>query len=182
MYMPTAYIRGEELDLIPLEKAAFIEGMSRWANDPDVTALMFTGTYPTTEGDLADAYEKQVAAANSVVLGLWSKSDLRLVGHVGLFDIEWIARKAEFRILIGEPDAWGKGHGLTATRAMVDYGFRRLNLNRIWLGVNTENKAALRVYEKTGFAHEGTLRQEVFCRNAYHDVVRMGLLRADHGG
>jgi diamine N-acetyltransferase len=54
-----------------------------------------------------------------------------------------------------------------------------LNLNRIFLRVYENNPRAIRAYEKTGFVHEGRLRQGHFHNGEYLDVLLMGVLRAE---
>ena len=62
---------------------------------------------------------------------------------------------------------------------MIDYGFDKLNLNKIWLGVNSENKAAVKSYKAAGFVEEGVLRQEIYRNGRYYDATRMSILREE---
>ena len=103
-----------------------------------------------------------------------------MIGWCGLYCINWIARSAEYRVFIGEVDCRGKGIGTEIGGILLRYGFGKLNLNKIYLGVNAEHKEALRSYEKAGFVKEGLLRQEIFRNNRYYDVIRMGVLREEH--
>lgn len=98
------------------------------------------------------------------------------VGLVHLTGLDWVSRVAEFAILIGDKSVRGKGVGRDATALMLEYGFRTLNLNRIWLRVTQTNSAAIRVYERLGFCREGVLRQAFFADGALQDVLVMGLL------
>jgi len=98
------------------------------------------------------------------------------VGLVHLVGVDWVSRVAEFAILIGDKSARGKGVGHDATALMLEYGFRTLNLNRIWLRVTQTNSAAIRVYERLGFRCEGVLRQAFFADGGLQDVLVMGLL------
>ena len=79
-------------------------------------------------------------------------------------------------IVIGEPDEWGKGYGTDAVRALVDFGFAELRLERIWLEVGTENLRAKRSYEKAGFTHEGTFRHDRWEGGRYTDGHVMSIL------
>jgi RimJ/RimL family protein N-acetyltransferase len=54
-----------------------------------------------------------------------------------------------------------------------------MNLNRIWLRVLGTNLRAVRCYEKTGFIHEGAMREAEFRENRYIDVVIMSILRSE---
>jgi len=101
------------------------------------------------------------------------------VGLVHLVGVDWVSRVAEFGILIGDKGVRGKGVGRDATKLMLEYGFRTLNLNRIWLRVTQGNAAAIRVYERLGFQREGVLRQAFFADGALQDVLVMGLLAGE---
>jgi RimJ/RimL family protein N-acetyltransferase len=70
--------------------------------------------------------------------------------------------------------------GEEVTRLMVEYGFYRLNLNRIGLGVFAEHEAAVRCYQAVGFKTEGRFREEMFSQDTYKDRLWMGLLRSEY--
>ena len=63
---------------------------------------------------------------------------------------------------------------------MVEYGFSRLNLHRIDLGVFAAHQAAVRCYERLGFKVEGRMREDLFRSGEYRDRLWMGLLRCEY--
>ena len=103
----------------------------------------------------------------------------RLLGVLAFHAIDWKNRSGELGIFIGEKRLWGKGYGTEAFRALVRFGFRELNLNRVYLRVYEENARAIRSYEKIGFKIEGRLRQDRFHDGRYSDTLVMGLLREE---
>jgi RimJ/RimL family protein N-acetyltransferase len=110
---------------------------------------------------------------------LWAIADKKsdqCIGHVGLYKIDPRLRKGEFAIVIGDVKRQGKGIGRSATVAMIEWGFRQLNLHKISLSVLANNKRAIRLYETLGFRHEGVLRDEQFRDRRYVNVVLMSLL------
>ena len=115
--------------------------------------------------------------SNTISLAVCRKEDDEFVGTTGLYDLQWVMRSASFRVFIGDKLSWDRGIGTDCARLMLRYGFDKLNLNRIWLGVNAANERAVRAYEKAGFVREGLLRQEQFRNARYYDVVRMAVLR-----
>jgi len=175
MYHP--FIAGEKIYLRGLEKSDLTGNMFQWANDSEVTYYMFMGAMPNTIELLEEEYEQLVKSKNDVVFAVIEKETDIHVGNVGLYVINWITRSAEFRIIIGEKEYWKKGYGTEATKLTVDYGFGKLNLNKVWLGVNAAHKDAIKAYEKAGFVHEGILRQEIYRNGEYYDAVRMSILR-----
>src|SRR2546427_6917737 len=62
-------------------------------------------------------------------------------GLVELVEIDLIHRRAEFQIIIA-PEQQGQGIAAQATRLALDYGFKTLNLHKIFLHVDQENEKA----------------------------------------
>jgi RimJ/RimL family protein N-acetyltransferase len=166
------YVRGLHRTDLP--------SMLPWINDSEVTRLLFTGDRPASLERLTEQWESDVRSQNNIAFAACLREDDRFVGTTGLYSINAIARSAEFRVFIGEKGQWNKGIGTELTRLMIVYGFEKLNLNRVWLGVNGDNAAAVRAYEKAGFVREGVLRQEQFRNNRYYDVIRMSILREEY--
>lgn len=175
-----ALAEGSLVLLRPLERADLNERYLSWLNDPEVTRYTEIGTFPSTTEDLENYYRSVTGSKNDVILAVVDKKSGRHIGNVKLGPIHWVHRCATFGILIGEKEFWGKGIGLEATRLMVSYGFDRLNLRRIDLGVFSEHVAAVRCYEKAGFKIEGRMREDLFIDGQYRDRLWMGLLRTDH--
>jgi diamine N-acetyltransferase len=103
--------------------------------------------------------------------------DDRPVGTVGLFGVDHTEGGAGLGVMIGDPDDTGHGYGSDAIAAIVDFAFRSLRLERIWLDVYDFNEPARRVYDRLGFVHEGTLRHAYFREGRHVDVHRMAALR-----
>jgi RimJ/RimL family protein N-acetyltransferase len=102
--------------------------------------------------------------------------DERPIGEVALTGIDRVNGSAEVGIFIGEPAEWDKGYGTDAVRAIVDFGFAELRLERIWLEVGTENPRAQRSYEKAGFSWEATLRHDLWEGGRFTDGHVMSIL------
>lgn len=75
-------------------------------------------------------------------------------------------------------DDWqGKGIGTALTQAAIDLAEKWLNLERLELQVYTDNAHAIHLYEKFGFAIEGTLVRYAFRDGQYVDVYAMARMR-----
>jgi RimJ/RimL family protein N-acetyltransferase len=166
------YVRGLHRTDLP--------AMLPWINDTDVTRLLFTGDRPANLERLTEQWEADLKSQHSIPFAACLRQDDRLIGTTGLYSINWLSRSAEFRVFVGEKGQWNKGIGTALTRLMTVYGFEKLNLNRVWLGVNADNVGAVRAYDKAGFVREGVLRQEQFRNNRYYDVIRMSILRPEY--
>jgi RimJ/RimL family protein N-acetyltransferase len=172
-------IRGEQVYLRPTERDD-VPTFVRWFNDADVlrNLAMFA---PMSDAAEAAWFDRMLAAQGSTdyhfVICLLA--DDRAIGTIGLHDISWKDGTADFGIAIGEKGEWNKGYGTDALRAISDFGFGALRLERIGLFVYEGNDGARRAYEKAGFLHEGTLRRAHFARGKHHDVHVMSLLRSE---
>lgn len=177
--MKSPYLLGEKVYLRGVEKEDLGKFVS-WINDSEVTYYMFMGDRPAHLELLIEQWEKEIKNPNEVVFAVIDKKENIIVGSAGLYQINWISRASEYRIIIGDKRFWKKGYGTKIAELLFRYGFEKLNLNKIWLGVNSENSAAVRSYEKAGFIKEGILRQEIFRNNRFYDAIRMSILREEY--
>jgi ribosomal-protein-serine acetyltransferase len=76
-------------------------------------------------------------------------------------------------------DATGQGYVTEAGRAMVDFSFDTLSLERLELVAGVENHASNRVAEKLGFRREGLMRSAGFTLERRYDCYIYGLLPSD---
>lgn len=106
-------------------------------------------------------------------------ADGKLLGFCGLHGRDSFASTAELGITIGDKAYWGKHYGREAIRLLLDYGFDKLNLRRIYLRVHARNERGIRAYRACGFVEEGRLREHVWSDGAYDDLLYMGVLRSE---
>ncbi|MFF2853546.1 GNAT family N-acetyltransferase [Peribacillus sp. NPDC058002] len=84
------------------------------------------------------------------------EKDKEILGLVELVEIDLIHRNTEFQIII-DPQAEGKGYGYTATILAMRYAFHILNLHKLYLIVDKQNKKTIHIYKRTGFQVEGMI-------------------------
>ncbi len=153
-----------------------------WFNNPEITHFMNKGETETTVEMQRKHMEAMEASENDVQLAVVEKQSDMLVGSVGLHKISQRHQTADLSILIGEPQAWGKGYGTAAIALMVTYGFLELGLHKITGGMWSGNAASEKCFINNGFKHEGTKRQQFFCEGEYLDELCYGLLRSEWSG
>ncbi len=98
------------------------------------------------------------------------------IGFCGLCNISLQNHSAEFYILIGDSNHWGKGVGTEADRIVLEYGFKKLNLHRIWLTVSEENISAVKSYKKLGYTSEWIMRDATFTKDKHQNKIVMSIL------
>lgn len=151
------------------------------ANDPEIAANTLSFSYP---------YELRMA--EEWIAGQperWEKGELAnfamvvretnaLAGSIGLI-ISAEHGRAELGYWVGRP-FWGAGYCTEAARAVVDFGFRALGLNRVQAHHFTRNPASGRVLRKIGMRHEGHLPQWLRKGDVYEDAELFGILREEY--
>jgi len=172
-------IRGELVYLRPAERDD-LDLFVRWFDDAETTrylAIRAPFSHAMEEKWFEKIIEEQGKREYHFVICLLA--DGRPIGTAGFHFVNYEDGHAAFGISIGEKDEWSKGYGTDALRAISDFGFGQLRLERIELDVYEPNKRAQRSYEKAGFVREGVLRHAHFSEGRHHDVVRMSLLRGE---
>ena len=76
------------------------------------------------------------------------------------------------------PDFRGQGIGEQLARCVLEDAFAK-GFVRIELTVNSQNKNAIRLYEKLGFQHEGVMKAATLFDGEYRDVALMAVVRID---
>ncbi len=150
----------------------------RWFNDADVLRNL-TMYAPMSEAAENVWFDRMLERQGSTDLHfvICLLADDRAIGTAGLHGIDQVNGTAEFGIAIGEKDEWDKGYGTDALRAICDFGFGELRLERIGLLVYEGNARGRRAYEKAGFTMEGTMRHAHYAHGRHEDVHVMSLLR-----
>ena len=99
-----------------------------------------------------------------------------LVGSIALVPQSDVYRKsAEIGYWVGEP-YWGKGIATEAIHQILEFGFKNLDIVRIFTGVYGHNIASQKVLEKNGFQKEAVFKKAVFKNEKFCDEVRYGIL------
>ncbi len=147
-------------------------------NHPDTRETLFYAI-PTSLDQQQKKVMGLIESSKNILLTICRKTDDSPIGQTAFFRIDWVGRMAVFYIGIAGRENWSKGYGSEATSMMVEYAFQTLNLNRIQLHVAIENKGAVKVYQRSGFQIEGTLREAMYHQGHYSDFYVMGILKKD---
>lgn len=152
--------------------------LHQWINDPEV--VQYTNVYrPISEMEQKEWFYNTAYFKSHYVFGIEHIAEEQLIGTCGLYDFDPIARKAEVRMKIGDTSYRGRGYGRESLDQLVSFGFKDLNLNKIWLRVLADNVSAVKLYEKAGFFQEGLLRRDMFIKGSYRDLCIMSLLKSE---
>ncbi|HRF80851.1 MAG TPA: GNAT family protein [Flavobacteriales bacterium] len=101
------------------------------------------------------------------------------IGNVALGNVDMVNRHGMFSIFLAEGSDRSKGLGTEATRLLLGFAFDRLNLNKVYLRTSVRFEQAIRMYEKLGFKHEGTMRDHSYSNGVYEEKLIYSILRSE---
>ena len=175
---PILTLVGDKVALGPLRRD-LLPLYQRWINDFEVTRTIGRPMLPMTLEAEEAWYAAASAGEREVTFTIYERATLRPMGNSGLMNIDHLRRTAEFGIMIGEKDCWGRGYGTETTRLVLDYGFNGLGLHNVMLRVYAHNRRAARAYERAGFRLIGRRRESWRIGDLVQDEIYMDCLATE---
>jgi [ribosomal protein S5]-alanine N-acetyltransferase len=179
MSLPTPTLRTARLLLRPFDDA---DADALFALHSSASVLRYWDAPPWRERERADRFLaacRQLAAEGSGARPAIERlSDGAFIGWCGLTRWNPDHRSASLGYCLDEA-AWGRGYATEAARALLQWAFDALDLNRVQAEADTRNLASARVLEKLGFVREGTLREDCVVDGDVSDSWVYGLIRRE---
>jgi len=167
--------------LKPFIKEDISEDYLSWFSSPEVTKHNSHGLGSFVKDDAEKYLENN---PDNIIFGIWAKREtdvLKLkksihIGNISLQSINQTNKSAEMAIVMGNTDYWRMGYATEALSILIDHGFKKMNMHRIWTGTAATNIGMQRVAQKLGFKKEGELKSGVWLNGKYENVISYGLL------
>lgn len=116
---------------------------------------------------------------NTFAFGLEHKENHKIIGivNVGRWDKEcdWI----EIGYTISR-EYWNQGITTEASKTLIEFIFKEMEVNRIEAVCIVDNKASERVMQKLGMTYEGILRKRLFSNGNYYDAKMYSILKNEY--
>lgn len=128
-------------------------------------------------------YSRTMASPNDYMFIIERLSDRTPIGAAGLLYVNWIIRSADFSFYIGLNDLYidNEGLALESAHLLLNYGFKNLNLNKIWMELYEFDKAKIDFFTKHfGFKIDGKLRENCFEDGKYYDSYIISILKEEY--
>ena len=155
--------------------------INTWRNNPAIIDCL-GAPYRFINKEVDDKwFDSYMVSRNNAIRCVILSNEDKVIGLVSLTNIDYIHRKTDFHIMIGDSAYHNKGAGTFALEQMICHAFKNMNLNRIELDVLATNQKAIGLYEKMGFVKEGVLRQAVYKNGSYVDMIHYSLLKNEWG-
>ncbi|MDE2902576.1 MAG: GNAT family protein [Chloroflexota bacterium] len=166
-------LRTARLLLRPFE-ITDVDDVRAYAADPDVSRFRPLPD-PYTRNDALEFVKRQIQTDWSTDAEFAIVFGHRVVGGLSLH-VSPEHERAELGYLLGRR-WWGQGLATEAARAVVDWGFQRFNLYKVYARAHVDNSRSWRVMEKLGMSREGVLRGHWKMREEHVDLVYYAVFR-----
>ncbi|MHB8574730.1 MAG: GNAT family N-acetyltransferase [Dehalococcoidia bacterium] len=147
-----------------------------YASDAEVVRFKFWG--PRTPADTRDYLDQMLATQRHQSRMTYEVAVVRCADGrlIGACDINLQReRQADIGYVFAK-DVWGQGYGTECATALIAAGFTQLNLHRIYATCDPRNTGSFRVMEKAGMRREGILRDSVWAKDRWWDVLYCSIL------
>ncbi len=178
MHQP--FVIGKKIYLRVIEEGDLNEEYQSWLNDEEVCRFNSHHRFPNYQENMAEYFNSVIKTRNNLILAIVDKETDKHIGNISLQEINYFDRGAEFAIIIGNKNYWGKGVGEEAGQLIIEHGFKTLNLHRIYCGTSTENIGMQKLAKKLGFKQEGVLREALFKNGKFQDVINYSILENEY--
>ena len=179
MSLPTPLLRTDRLLLRPF---AASDTDAIYALQSNARVLRYWDSPPWTERSRAEAFiassRKMEEDGSGARFAIESLADATFIGWCSMFRWNPTYRSLGIGYCFDEP-AWGQGYATEAVRAMLQWAYGALDLNRVEAELDTRNAASRRVLEKLGFELEGLRREDCIVSGEVSDSWIFGLLKRD---
>ena len=164
-------MRDDLVDLRPLEEDDLTQ-VALWRQS-ESGRLAFFSPEPTSISGQAEWYARYLRDPTDFMF-IVTVDGGPPAGTVALSNIDVRNQRAELgRVFIADDGSRQKGIATAACTLLLAYAADDLHLRKLYLRVYASNHAAIHLYEKLGFEREGLLREEVFARGRWQDVLHM---------
>jgi RimJ/RimL family protein N-acetyltransferase len=151
-----------------------------YASDPEVVRYVDFG--PNSEEDSKFFTQKALDQQNeqcrkNFTLAIVLKAKNAFIGGCGIY-VSNSDNREDYIGYVLNRNFWGQGYATETARALLEFGFNRLKLHRIFATCDAENVASAHVLEKIGMRREGHCRENGWVKGKWRDSLLYAIL--DH--
>ncbi len=151
-----------------------------WASDPEVTRYLTWPTHPDVEAtrQLLRDWEAHYEDGAYFNWAIEDRQTGQVIGDISVVALNESIEAADIGYCLSRA-AWGQGIMPEALKAVMDYLFDVVGLNRVAARHDVNNPKSGRVMEKCGMRLEGTLRASDRNNCGICDIVCRSMIRSD---
>ncbi len=113
-------------------------------------------------------------------LTIMLKGTRKPIGRIALNNIDEVNRSLNLKIIyIGDMKNRGKGYGVEALRAILEYSFFEMDLHRVAIDHFLDDMVSENLYNRIGFRKEGIMKRAGRQGDDFFDLQLRGILKEE---
>jgi len=172
-------IEGKQINLRKLKRS---DALSICQNANDRLIAKYTRLpYPYKLDDAYNFIKKTHQNLNkkkSFELGIELKENKEIIGVISLMKVDYDNKNAEIGYWLGKK-YWGRKIMKEAIKLLLNFGFKKLNLIRIYAKIMHPNISSAKLLEKSGFQYEGRMRKTITKDGKWMDNLIYSILSSE---
>lgn len=156
--------------------------VQRLAGDIEVARNTLAMPFPYLDG-MAEAWignhAEEFREGKSAIWAITLKDNQQLIGAIGL-SLQLQFSNAEIGYWIGKT-YWNQGYCTEALKMVINFGFKKYRLHKIYAGHFGNNPSSGKVMQKAGMICEGTLKSHMLHWDEYKDLIQYGIWSGEGG-
>ena len=169
-------IRTERLVMMPFSERHLTARYVAWLNDCELMRYSEQRHKTHTLASCRSYWRSFADTPNYFWAIEETTNDLGHVGNINAY-VNQINGLADLGILIGLPQAKGKGYGQEAWAGVCGFLFQEIGLRKITAGVLAVNRPMLTLARQVGMVEDGVRRRHYLCDGMEVDVIHLALFR-----
>lgn len=156
------------------------EDLFDYASEAKVSRFMPWEAHRTIEDSkefiafVLNAYKQK----NKLTWAIELKTDEKMIGTIDF--VKWLPKHSRGEIAYTLSHRyWGKGFTAEAVKALLEFGFTEMQLNKIEAPIVPDNFQSQRVLEKAGMKFEGVARQHFRIKGKLVDLAQYSILKEE---
>jgi [ribosomal protein S5]-alanine N-acetyltransferase len=147
------------------------EAYLQWMHDPEVIQYLESRWQTQTMESVRAFVQDKNDSQNDFLFGIFLNDTHQHIGNIKIGDINFLYRRGDVGLIIGEKSAWGKGYGTDAIELVTQYGFQDLNLHKLTAGMYVPNQGSYKAFIKAGYREVGIYKKHTFVNGQYVDSI-----------
>ena len=156
-----------------------VSDYTNWINDFEINSMLGRADRITTEAEqtefITNCKGKPYFDINCKGENFNSK-----IGVCSIVVIDNLTRHAVIGIHIGSKEYRGIGIGKAAVDMLMEFAFKRMNLESLSLTVVEDNTKAIRCYANCGFRTQGIQRNRAYVNGVYKNLIYMDITKDEY--
>ncbi|MBU9722744.1 MULTISPECIES: GNAT family N-acetyltransferase [Bacillaceae] len=181
-FLGTPKIETERLILRKMYIRDTQAAFDHWLSDERVADHRVNAPHKSIS-ETSERVEKVISGYEKTDFCYWGielKHNGVLIGEIDFYNFDSSTDNCEVSYSIGHK-WWNQGYGTEALKAVVEFGFKHMNLHKISGSHNMDNPASGRIMRKVGMEQEGMIRHMIRnYKNQYKDCAVCGILQEDY--